>query len=68
MFKEGSVGLGRGPSTDDATFFVSADFKCFRKGVWVWGGGPLMMMKESPFLLISNVLRRQCLARQGAYL
>ena len=36
----------------------SADFKCFRKGLWGWGGGPLMMMKNSLFLLISNVLGR----------
>ena len=41
------MGLGRGPSNDDEGvsvsagkvhddegFFVSADFKCFRKGVW----------------------------------
>ena len=40
-------GAGRGPNNDDEGFFVSADFKCFRKGVWGWGGGPLMMMKDS---------------------
>ena len=27
-------GPGRGPINDDEGFFVSADFKCFRKGVW----------------------------------
>ena len=26
------MGLGRGPNNDDEGFFVSADFKCFRKG------------------------------------
>ena len=30
-------------------------------------GGPLMMMKESLFLLISNVLGRGCDARDGAH-
>ena len=49
------MGLGGGPS-----FFVSADFKRFRKGVWGWGRGPLMMMKDSLFLLISTVLGRWC--------
>ena len=44
--------LGRGPSNDDEGSSVSADFKCFRKGVWGWGGGPLKMMKDSFFLLI----------------
>ena len=52
------MGLGRGPSNDDEGSSVSADLKCFRKGVWGWGGGPLMMVKDSLFLLISNVLGR----------
>ena len=26
------MGLGRGATNDDEGFFVSADFKCFRKG------------------------------------
>ena len=43
------------------------NFRCFRKGVWGWGGGPLMMMKNSLFLLISNVLGRGCGAREGAH-
>ena len=34
MFKEGDVGLRRGPTSDDEGFFVFADLKCFRKGVW----------------------------------
>ena len=47
------MGLGRGPTNDDEGFFVSADFKCFRKKVWGWGGGPLMNMKDFfLFLLI----------------
>ena len=33
MFWEAHVGLWRGPTNDDERFFVSADFKCFRKGV-----------------------------------
>ena len=43
---------GRGPNNDDEGFFVSADFKCFRKRVWVWvwEGGPPMMVKEALFL------------------
>ena len=52
------MGLGRGPSNDDEGFFVSAAFKCLRKRVWGWEGVPLMMMKDSLFLLISNVLGR----------
>ena len=55
MFWEEGVGLGRGPTNDDEGFFISVDFKCFRKDVWGWGGGPLMMLKDSLFLLISNV-------------
>ena len=27
-------GAGRGTTNDDEGFFVSANFKCFRKGVW----------------------------------
>ena len=46
----------KGPTNDDVAFFVSACFKCFRKGVWGWGRGPLMMMKDSLFLLISDVV------------
>ena len=42
-------GAVRGPTNDDEGFFVSADFKCFRKGVWGWGWGPLMTMKDSLF-------------------
>ena len=45
---------GEGATNNDKGFIVSADFKCFRKGVWGWGGGPLMMVKDSLFLLISN--------------
>ena len=52
------MGHGRGPNNDDEGLFVSAEFKCFRKGVWGWGRGPIMMMKDSLFLLISNVLGR----------
>ena len=51
-------GTVRGPTSHDEGFFVSADFKCFRKGVWGLGGGPLIMMEEFLFLLISNVLIR----------
>ena len=46
---------------------VSADFKCFRKTVWGWGGGSLMMVKDYFFLLISNVLGRRCRAGEGAH-
>ena len=53
------MGLGKGPVkgpiNDDEGFFVPADFKCFRKGVWGWGGDSLINMKDSLFLLISNV-------------
>ena len=59
------MGLGRGPTNDDEGFFVSADFKCFRKWVWSLGRGPLTMVKDSLFLLISNVLGRGCGAREG---
>ena len=31
------------------------------------GGGPLMMMKDSLFLLISNVFGKECLAGLGAH-
>ena len=47
------MGLGRGPTNDDEGFFVSADFECFRKRVWGQGRSPLIMMKDSLFLLIS---------------
>ena len=55
MFKEEGVGLGRGPTNDDEGFFVSSDFKCFRKEMWGWGGGQVMVMKDSLSLLLSNV-------------
>ena len=58
---------GRGPINYDEGFFVSVDFKCFRKGILGRGGGPLMMMKDSLFLLISNVLGRGCGAGEGAH-
>ena len=48
-------GAGRVPTNDDEGFFVSADFKSFRKGVWNPEGDPLMMVKDSLFLLISNL-------------
>ena len=35
-----------GPTNDGDGFSFSADFKCFRKGVWAWGGGPPMMMGD----------------------
>ena len=28
------MGSGKGPINDHGGFFVSVDFKCFRKGVW----------------------------------
>ena len=59
------MGPGRGPINDDEGFFVSDEFKCFRRG-WGWGSGPLMMVKDSLFLLISNVLGRGGGAREGA--
>ena len=59
------MGQGRGPNNDNERFLVSADFKCFRKGVWGWGGGPLMSLKDSLFLLISNVSRRGCGTGRG---
>ena len=58
-------GPGRGPNNDDEGFFVSADFNCFRRGVWGSGSGPLMVVKDSFFLLISNVLGRGCGVRRG---
>ena len=63
MFRKKVEGPGRGPTNDDEGFFFSADFKCF----WDVGpeGGPLMMVKESRFLLISNVLGRGCGAGRG---
>ena len=36
-----------------------------RSGVWGRGRGPFMMMKDSLFLLISNVLGRGCGAGRG---
>ena len=54
------MGLEKGPTNDDEGFFVSADFKCFRNGVLGREGAPLMMMKDSLFLLISNILGREC--------
>ena len=54
-----------GPTNDDEGISVSADFKCFRKWVWGWRGGPLMTVKDSLFLQISNVLGRACGARRG---
>ena len=59
-------GARRGPYNDDARFFVSADFKFLERGLWGWGGGPLMTMKDSLFLLILNVLGRMCGAGEGA--
>ena len=62
------MGLGRGPTNDGEGLFVSADFKCFRKGVWHWGGGPLIANDgEGFFLLILNVLGRGCGAMEGAH-
>ena len=61
------MGLGRGPINDDEGISVSADFKCFRKGLWGCGGGPLMLVKNSLFLLTSNVLGRDCGAGEGAH-
>ena len=45
------------PTNDGEGFSVSAVFKRFRKGVWGWGGGPLMM-EDFLFLQIKNVLIR----------
>ena len=59
--------MGRGPTDDDEGNSVSADVKCFREWVWGLGGGPLMMMKESLFLLISNIPGRGCGAGEGAH-
>ena len=50
------MGPRKGPINDDEGFFASADFNCFRKGVWGLGGGPIMTMKDSLFLMNSNVL------------
>ena len=61
------MGLGRGPTNDDEGFFVSVDFKCFRKGVGSWGGGPQMMMKDYVFLQISNFLGRGSGAGERAH-
>ena len=37
----------------------------FQEGSVGPGGGPIMLMKDSSFLLISNVLGRGCGARTG---
>ena len=47
------MGLGRGPTTDDEVFSLSADFECFRKKGEGLGRGPLMMMKDYLFPMIS---------------
>ena len=65
--RSGVWGRRRGANNDDERFFVSADFKYFRKGVWGRGGGPVMMMKESLFLLVSNDLGCGCVAGEGAH-
>ena len=57
--------LERGPTNDNEGFSISADFKCFRKRKWSWGGVPLMIIKDSLFLLISNVLGRENGAGEG---
>ena len=57
-------GARRGPTYDDERYFVYTDFKRFGRGAGP-RGGPLMMMKDSLFLLISNVLGRECGARRG---
>ena len=46
---------GEGPTNDDEAFFVPVDL-----GSLSSEGGPLMMIKDSSFLLISNVLGRGC--------
>ena len=61
------MGPGKGPTNDDEGLFVSAGGKCFTKGVCGWRGDPPMMMKDSLFLLISNVLGRGCGAMKGAH-
>ena len=61
------MGPEKGPTNDDEGFFVSADFKCFRKGVLGREGAPLMMMEDSLFPLISNVLGRECWAGRGPH-
>ena len=50
--------LGKGATNDVEGFFVSIDFKYFRKGVCGWGRGPLMMVKDYLFQLILYVLER----------
>ena len=60
------MGIGRGPPNDGEGFIVSADFECFRKGVWGKGEGPVVMIKDSLFLLISNVLGRGCGDGEGS--
>ena len=56
------MGPGQGPINEYEGFFVSADFNCFRKGVWAWEGA-----HPSLFLLISNVLGKGCGAGEGAH-
>ena len=45
-----SCGAGRGANNNDEGFFVSADLKCFRKGVWARRGPT--NDNDSLFLLI----------------
>ena len=61
------MGPWGGATNDDEGFFVSTDYKCFMKAVCGQEGGPLMMVKDSLFPLISNVLGRRCRAREGAH-
>ena len=44
---ERGCGAGTGPTNDNEGFYVSTDFKCFRKGVWDWGEGQVLMTKDS---------------------
>ena len=60
------MGLGIGPSNDDEGFFVSADFKCFRKGCEP-GKGPNNDDKGFFVFLISTVSGRGCGAKEGAH-
>ena len=59
------MGPGKGPTNDDEGFFVYADFKCFRKGCGAARGGPLMMVKDHLFLLISDAVGKGCGAGRG---
>ena len=49
-----------GPTNDDEGFCVSADLKCFRKG-------PTNDDEGFFFLLVSNVLGRECGDGKGAH-